>query len=318
MAKHTFIINDENELNSYGFRVLTSAVSLKQYKKNPLVLWMHRRPSRWGENDKNTDRFPIGKATNVRKNPENAAQILADVEFDMSDDFAAKVAGKVEAGLIRMCSMGLNVKAWSDKKEHLIMGQTRSTVTKCELVEISIVDIGSNPSAVKLYDDELADVTLSAEGECAIPLIQNENNTELTDKGYGSSENPNKKNMEDLRSVMLAAFGMDEKATDADIIKVALSLKSENDSQKEQIVTLTTERDDLKSKIEGNEKDVVLSAAVDQKLITGEQRKVYEKLSVEDIKAALPTKAAVNLANVPGGEGGPSEGAWEKRQAEIN
>ena len=39
---HDFIINSEN-VNEYGYRVLTSGIDYKQYLRNPVVLFMHRR-----------------------------------------------------------------------------------------------------------------------------------------------------------------------------------------------------------------------------------------------------------------------------------
>lgn len=46
MSKHTFVISDES-LNDQDFRVMTNGIDLTQFKKNPLMLWMHKRPNRW-------------------------------------------------------------------------------------------------------------------------------------------------------------------------------------------------------------------------------------------------------------------------------
>ena len=38
------VIISTSAINSYGSRVLTAGINLKQYKKNPIVLFMHNRP----------------------------------------------------------------------------------------------------------------------------------------------------------------------------------------------------------------------------------------------------------------------------------
>mgnify|MGYP000761845893 CR=1 FL=1 len=57
MAKD-FIINTSG-LNSYGTRVLTPGIDLTQYKRNPVLLYMHTR----GFDGKST---PIGRVENIR------------------------------------------------------------------------------------------------------------------------------------------------------------------------------------------------------------------------------------------------------------
>ena len=187
MAKtYPFIVSDENVLNSYGFRVMTDGIDLAQYEKNPLVLWMHKRPGRWSdENNKDTEVFPIGKAVSLRK---EEGKLIADIEFDQDDEFARKIEQKVENGIIRMTSPGLEPVALSDEDEYLLPGQTGMTLTKSTLQEISIVDFGSNPNALRLalYDTENKLVTLSKDNiESYIPSLskpapkQNNSNTNI-------------------------------------------------------------------------------------------------------------------------------------------
>jgi hypothetical protein len=52
-----------------------------------------------------------------------------------------------------MASMSADVKGTSSDPELLLSGQQYETVTKCKLVEISIVDIGGNDDALKLSKD---------------------------------------------------------------------------------------------------------------------------------------------------------------------
>ena len=142
--KHQFIINTEN-INSYGYRILTEGIDYAQYMRNPVVLFMHER----GVNAYKGSEV-IGRCTKLYK---EGTTLIAEVEFDEQDEFAKKIAGKVERGYIRMASMFAEIKEVSADPHHLLEGQVYETVTACKLVEISIVDIGGNDNALKLSKD---------------------------------------------------------------------------------------------------------------------------------------------------------------------
>ena len=183
---YSFVVSDENVLNSYGFRVMTDGIDLSQYEKNPLVLWMHKRPGTWnGANDKDKEVFPIGKAVSLRKED---GKLIADIEFDGDDEFAGKVEQKVANGIIRMTSPGLEPVALSDEEKYLLPGQTGMTLTRSKLMEISVVDFGSNPNALRLalYGTDNRPITLSKDnvGNYIPPLSRkaqndNTNNTNI-------------------------------------------------------------------------------------------------------------------------------------------
>lgn len=124
--KHTFLVSDES-VNSYGFSIITDGINTTQFEKNPIMLYMHERP------------HIIGKWENLRK--ENG-QLFADAIFDIEDPIAKEIAGKVERGFLKSASIGITVLSKKD-----------SVVNTCNLVEISIVDIGSNGNALRLYTD---------------------------------------------------------------------------------------------------------------------------------------------------------------------
>ena len=56
MAREAVI--STSALNAYGTRILTEGLDIEQYKKNPIVLYMHRRGSR--------EDIPIGIMENIR------------------------------------------------------------------------------------------------------------------------------------------------------------------------------------------------------------------------------------------------------------
>ena len=135
---HTFVVSDESIVNEYGYRVMTDGIALKQYERNPLVLFLHTRGKA---------KDVVGKAVKLYK---ESGKLMADIDFDMEDEDAAALAGKVERGFIRMASIFATPEATSNAEEDILPGQLFETVTKCKLTEISIVDLGGNDNALKL------------------------------------------------------------------------------------------------------------------------------------------------------------------------
>lgn len=208
---HKFIVNSEN-VNEYGYRVLTDGIDTVQYMRNPVVLFMHNR-----YDSENRGSEVIGRV--VKLYVENK-QLIAEVEFDEADDFAKKIAGKVERNIIRMASLYADVIETSMAPEMLLPGQAYETVTKCKMVELSIVDIGGNDDALKL----------SRDGK---PLQLQKLNIKKND-------------MSELKSIALA-FGMDANSTESAVLKQVSDLKlaketAENESKdlKVKLVAITT------------------------------------------------------------------------------
>ena len=147
---HDFIINTE-DVNEYKFRVLTDGIDYTQYMKNPIVLFMHERE--FAKTDENKGSAVIGRCVKLYK---RGTDLIASIEFDMDDPFAAKIAGKVERGFIRMASMYAPVLSTSSDSKDVLPGQMLETVTGCKLEEISIVDVGGNDKALKLSKENTA------------------------------------------------------------------------------------------------------------------------------------------------------------------
>jgi hypothetical protein len=294
---YTFIVSDESVVNSYGFRVMTAGISLVQFKRNPIVLWYHKRPSRWESNK--DDSLPIGRAVKLWKED---GKLCADIEFDQNDDFAKTIESKVEGGYINMCSPGLEPITLSEDSKHLLQGQTRRTLVKSELIEISIADIGSNRNALKLYDTEMNVVNLTAGDDNIIPLINSDSN-KLDNK------------MNEFKKKVAVLLAMDPEASD-DSIMTALKGKMD----------LATKADDYKSKYDAldtamkNQTDSQIVALVNankDKKFTADKEEFYLKLGRDSGLATLQSVldnmpqmqkpgSVINLSNQdePGGEGG--------------
>lgn len=188
MAK-SFILSDES-VNDRGFRVLTDGINLERFEKNPIMLWMHKRD----EGLTFTQVLPIGRWENIRKED---GKLMADPVFDENDKFAQLIKSKVDNGLIRGCSAGINPIEFSGAPELLAEGQKRETITKCELYEASIVDLPSNKNTVSLF---------STGSETEVPLLNFNTMAEKDNKNLAFSSE------EDLLNYMKEKFGFEPKA----------------------------------------------------------------------------------------------------------
>jgi len=98
-------------------------------------------------------------------------------EFDEATDLSRQCKEQWAKGSLRMVSIGFDVLEVSTDKELLVDGQTRPTVTKSRIFEVSIVDIGANGDAIVLRKDgEL--ITLGDGCNCPLPLLSNKPNNQ--------------------------------------------------------------------------------------------------------------------------------------------
>ncbi len=164
-----FVLIDETIVNR-GFWAVVSGIDLTQFKKNPVMYWMHQRPNQWS--GKNDQILPIGRWEKIKIETVNGNKaITAEAVFDEKDDFAMAIKSKVDGNFIRMASAGLEPFVWSNNKKDIKPGQTRSTLIKCQMKEASIVDIGANDNAVRLYDENGL-IDLSDNNTNHIPILE--------------------------------------------------------------------------------------------------------------------------------------------------
>ena len=161
-----FILTD-NSVNRYGFRVLTSGLNLSNFKKNPVILWMHYRDE---GSERLCDYKPIGHWEDIEVNDKD--ELSAVPVFDLTDELSENICSKVEAGTIRATSIGFRPITYSDDPKYLLPGQTRATVIKGDLMEASFCDIPANANAVRLYGDSIG-LSFDTKTIDSIPLINN-------------------------------------------------------------------------------------------------------------------------------------------------
>lgn len=134
-----FVISTE-AVDTYGTVFRMDGWDLSRYNNNPIVLYGHRS---W---DGNPDSI-IGTGEVYKENN----QLIGRVRFETAEDnpLAEKVFRKVQNGTLRMASIGANpIEGHFGKKE---AGEDSDVLyfDRQELLEFSIVPIGSNPDALK-------------------------------------------------------------------------------------------------------------------------------------------------------------------------
>ena len=249
MSKRVRISNER--VNSYGFRVLTSGIDLEQYRRNPVLLYMHERGNVIG----------IVKDLQVGN-----GEVTGELVFDEASELSIRCKKQYEVGSLRMVSIGIDPKETSDAKELLLDGQTRPTVTKSKLVEVSLVDIGANDDAIVMKTDGTT-IELEKDGSCLLPLLAaNKQHTEPI-------INPIKETTMDFKAIALK-LGLPETADEAAILNkiaelqkdatAATTLKAEND--KLTLASITTLVDtavaDKKITVENREHFIGLGKSV--------------------------------------------------------
>lgn len=139
VLKHDFVISDES-VNRYGYRILTEGINLDGFERNPVCCVHHDTMSN-----------VVGRWENMRK--ENG-KLMGTVIFDRNDPEAIKLYWKYTDGFWHAVSLHIIPLEESELKEYVLPGQTRPTVTKSELLEVSLVIIPGQKNAVKLHKSD--------------------------------------------------------------------------------------------------------------------------------------------------------------------
>lgn len=218
MNKNRIRISDET-LNCYGTWIKTDGIILSQYQKNPVLLWMHWRG------------VIIGTIKDIRV--ENG-EITGEPIFDEVREESKLAKQQWEKGSLRMGSPNFEVIETSDDPALLKQGQRRPTITKCKLVEYSMVDIGGNDNNIRLtYGGE------------ELKLAEGENCTVLPLLKKSITKFNNKSNMNQELQAIALMLGLSAEAALTDVqkqVRILLehkqaieTLRNENKTLKEQL-----------------------------------------------------------------------------------
>ena len=292
------IISTER-VNSYGSRVITAGIDYSQYEKNPVLLYMHRRGRR--------EDMPIGIMTNIRE--ENGI-LYGTPKFDDDTEDERNISKKWDRGTLRMLSAGLDVLEWSEEPEMLMAGQTRPTVTKSKLIEVSVVDIGSNDDALQVglyHDGKLLTLAAGEESDhlplLSRPVTEGGAATPATTSEDEQTPNNNSNNMEKI----LLKLGLAPGATEDEAVAAIGRLQEEKDTMRLARITDSVE------------------TAIKERRITADKKEKYlnlgKQIGLDGLNALFadmtPAQKPLDLVKpAGGGNGGAVNLTWATATAE--
>jgi HK97 family phage prohead protease len=134
-------IASTDQVDRYGDVVDQQGWDLTGFKANPVILFNHHQ-----------DSLPIGKAKNIEVR-DNRLEI--DIEFDMSDDYSAKIARKAKGGFLNAVSVGFAPIEFSARgdlpRDHKAFEEksTGNYYHRSELLEVSLVTVPANAGAIE-------------------------------------------------------------------------------------------------------------------------------------------------------------------------
>lgn len=276
----TFILNDETQVNSYGFRVLNAGLDLTRFKANPVLLNGHRD---WDLH------AVIGRWINIRI---EGTQLLADSEFDMDDKTAAEIAGKVKRGFLKACSIGFLFN-----REFMVKSEVDGhfELQKSELMEGSIVAIGSNSKAlVRLYASDTEELMSDEQVKLALSA-----DSGIIDTQISKEDTMEKFKLSAPVFAQLAALGKltdpeDASAVNKAIAEVCGQLTTSNASLEAEKKAHNKLKETLTAQIK-TEAKTAIDAAVEAGKLTGSETEVW----IEDY-IANPERTKRALAAITG------------------
>lgn len=213
-------ISDES-LNCYDTWIKTDGIILEQFKKNPVMLWMHWRG------------VIIGYIKDIRV--ENN-EVTGEPYFDEVREESKMAKLQWKKGSLRMGSPNFEVLETSEDEALRKVGQRRPTITRCKLIEYSMVDIGGNDNNIRLtYENK--EIKLSEGEDCPVlPLLKN------------SIVKPIIKEMnEELKAIALM-LGLSAESNLTDVqkqITLLLEQKNENEKLQKDVKSLRDQLDSI-------------------------------------------------------------------------
>lgn len=287
MAKEVVI--STSGVNSYGCRVLTEGIDLRQYQRNPILLWMHRRSF-------DGDSMPIGRIENLRIDGD---RLIGTPVFDQKDEFAKKIESKWEDGFLRMASAGIEVVEVSNAPEYVQPGQTRATIIRCKLEEVSIVDIGANDEALQLSHGGKVLRLAAGEQSDIIPLLAPKEKEE-TAEGTAPEASDNNQIKNQMNKEFLQLLGLSETATEQEALGALRLMKEKADKVESlQLASITA----------------LVDGAIAEKRITADKKDHFVSLGksagIESLRTTLelmqpqhkPTDILHQRTEAPAGDG---------------
>lgn len=255
-----FVLSNGQSKNTKGFKVAINGIRMERFALNPVMLSEH------------DPKLVIGRWENWEKANN---QLTANPVFDLDDPVGKEVARKVDKNFLRCASIGIIPIKLELIDDEFVM-------TECELMEASIVSIPSDSGAVRLYNDQLEELTFE---EVKVNFNFFNNNTKKQKEMAETTIKLSQKTVESLK-------------LDADYTAKDVELAVAEKDRK--IATLKAE----KATMEQNRQAEFLSNAVKAGKITEAERLSYAKLCekgcFDEVKAIVenkPEQASDTLAD---------------------
>lgn len=311
-----FLVVSDESVNQYGFRVLSRGGDFTRFNKNPIMLYVHER-STYGK-----AKLPIGKWEQLTVTSEG--KIIAKPVFNEKNAQGLECKESFEGGFLNAASIHLDPMEWSEDPALMLPGQTLPTVTKWQLLEISMADLPNNANCVRL----------SHRGK-SIALSGEADHSELTKLFYPTNPDSSMKSIITILNSMKLGLSLSDEAKEGEVlaaIQKALSVKDDAITAKEARITqLSTELEALKlakqqaeDQAKTDKAVALVDGALSLKKITAAQKDQFMKLASADYdstKAVLDSMVGYQAVKGQLHQGGETTGGDEdkaKRYDELD
>jgi len=251
-----FLLSDES-INSYGFKVLTDGIDLSAFENNPVMLYEHERTAL------------LGVWENLTKDGD---KLMAEPRFDAEDELASKIEGKVNRGILKGASIGIQILKFGE--EITRDGAIVPVALKSKLIEASITALPSNSNALRLYNQQ---GELMSESDITLAV------KEVTKQFY-KNDNDMKINSENLK-----ALGLQENSSEEQLNKVISDKLSELKSLKQE-----------QENLHNQQAETLINSAISERKLTADQKDSFLKLAKADLENTRKVLSNMSVPKKPG------------------
>ncbi len=152
-GSYTFLMSKEIQDRDGTIVKLGAGMNIREYNKNPIVLWMHKMTPAHRE-DYNEDNI-IGKGKAYMEGGELYNKVIFESVETTGNTRAEKIVKKINFGSLKGCSMGFRALSGSMGSKD-VEGEDPSKfyIRDWVLYEMSIVTVPSNPATLVRMEEE--------------------------------------------------------------------------------------------------------------------------------------------------------------------
>lgn len=269
--KKRFIFNDERVKNSYGFYILTSGIDTRRFSQNPVCLADH-----WNW---------TGSVLGVWEDMQTANGTLSGApKFDTKS--YEELVRQVESGTLKGCSMGILF----DEADFIKNEKGDLILTKCELMEVSIVAVPSNANSIALYHQN---GNRMSEGEIKTLCLSLGSPQETPNDNPINNNNSMKKIQLSLMAYAALGFAQTTQTVEEpELDKAILTLKNEADKTALELAKVKQELQAYKDadKLKKDQEiDTMVTLAIQEGRITADKKQTFVDLAAQNLDLAKST-----------------------------